>query len=92
MKVLDVELFKVACEATDITIKESKSYGKHTVIVVSVKHASQLYEAGLIQSSLDLPINEVKNEDKPVSADKYAMGYEEPKSTIPPPDKHVKSK
>lgn len=44
--------FKIACEATDIVVKQEKSYGKKTVVIVSVKHASQLYEAGLIEASL----------------------------------------
>ena len=49
-----MQKFKIACEASDITIKETKDYTKGlTVAIVSVKHASQLYEAGLIQAELN---------------------------------------
>lgn len=52
LPVLNLDNFKIACEATDIVVKQEKSYGKKTVVIVSVKHASQLYEAGLIEASL----------------------------------------
>jgi hypothetical protein len=52
LPVLNLDNFKIACEATDIVVKQEKSYGKKTVVIVSVKHASQLYEAGLIEASI----------------------------------------
>jgi hypothetical protein len=48
----NLDLFKVACEATDITVKQVKNYGKKTVVQVSVKSPSQLYECGMVQGSL----------------------------------------
>jgi fructose-specific phosphotransferase system component IIB len=69
LTVQDVEKFKLACEATDIRIEDQRQYGKTSVVQVSVKHVSQLYAAGLIQSSLD--ILSVENNNARV------QGYEE---------------
>lgn len=61
----DVEKFKVACEATDIAILEQKKYGKKTVLIVNVKHSSQLYEAGKIESFIEIvPAVEQQVNDK----------------------------
>jgi fructose-specific phosphotransferase system component IIB len=68
LTISDVKKFEVACEATDIRIDDRKNYGTKAVLLVNVKHPSQLYEAGLIQATLtesDLqPVKEVKEEAK----------------------------
>ncbi len=52
MTIKNAEKFRIACEATDIRIEESKKYGQTEVMIVTVRHASQLYDAGLLQAEI----------------------------------------
>jgi hypothetical protein len=54
LTVNDIKRFELACESQDIAINERKSYGSATVCIVNIKHASQLYNAGLIQNTIEL--------------------------------------
>jgi hypothetical protein len=59
--------FQLACEAVDIKIVEKKDFGTKVIAIVDYKHASQLYEAGLMQQGIVAPIiekTEVKAEPK----------------------------
>ena len=49
INVKDIPAFEFACEAADVVIKGTKVYADKTVIIVSVRQPSQLYELGLMQ-------------------------------------------
>jgi len=65
LTVSEFEKFEIACEATDVRIEEKKTYGKNTVVVVNIKHPSQLYQAGLIQSQIE--VSAIKVTELPVT-------------------------
>ena len=68
--------FVVACEATDIKINDSKDYADTTVVIVQLRHASQLYECGLIQSKLNSSINIIKEETLFAQAEKTEVVHQ----------------
>jgi hypothetical protein len=52
----NLDLFKVACEATDVTIRDSRVYGKQLVVQVSFRNPEQLFRLGMTYGQL--PSNE----------------------------------
>jgi hypothetical protein len=58
LTISDFSNFQLACEATDIRIVEKKDFGTKVIAIVDYKHASQLYEAGLMQKGITAPVIE----------------------------------
>jgi hypothetical protein len=57
----DYARFELACEANDAKIVEMRKFGKKTVVIVSIKSASVLYEVGKTEPFIDLEeINQVE--------------------------------
>jgi hypothetical protein len=69
LTVEQLEKFKLACEANDVKVIDTRNYGKKTVVQVDYKHGQQLYEIGLLQDTVVLQSDEKKAISEPIKSE-----------------------
>lgn len=95
LSVENLDKFKLSCEANDVTVLESRQYGKKTIVIVQFKSVSQIYEVGKLEPSIDIEemkqVNSVSEVGRPVSEITKELEVE-PESNTGRETSEVKSK